>query len=177
MHSTLPASVSNWIASAAAILLLPVLLPGTLLTHVGPAIRLALIFGALNALVRPFMRYVGVPESVATYALFSVMPNVALALWATVGTQAIFFVSLGAAYLFVGAVSTANAYIALYADVFTEFSVTSFAKVSASAVRTRAFVRAFALSFARLSRFVRDVRGPGFITPVKSSASGIAAHT
>lgn len=67
--------IINWAFSATAIFLAAYLLPGIHLTNFATAFVVALVFGILNAIVRPILIVLTLPVNILTLGLFTFVIN------------------------------------------------------------------------------------------------------
>ena len=88
----------RWLINALAVLLAAYVIPGIAVSDFYAAIIVALMFGILNALVRPLLILLTLPINILTLGLFTLVIN-ALLLW-FVGTvvQGFTVASFGAAF-------------------------------------------------------------------------------
>lgn len=73
--------LATWVLVAAAILALPSIVPGIVVTSFSTALLVALFFGILNAVVRPIILLIAFPITLITFGLFSFVVNAGLFWW------------------------------------------------------------------------------------------------
>ena len=88
-----------------AIVMLAMALPGVSVLNMSEAMFLAIMFGAVNAAVRPVIHYLEIPFTPLAIFIFSILPNAALALWASMTAPAIFVENAAGLFLYVSVLS------------------------------------------------------------------------
>ena len=73
--------IATWILVSLVILSLPTIIPGIEITSFGTALLVALLFGILNAVVRPIILLIAFPITLITLGLFSFVVNAGLFWW------------------------------------------------------------------------------------------------
>lgn len=73
--------LATWVLVALAILALPLFVPGISVTSFATALLVALLFGILNAVVRPIILLIAFPITLITFGLFSFVVNAVLFWW------------------------------------------------------------------------------------------------
>jgi putative membrane protein len=75
--------IVNWVISAVAILVAAYVLPGVMVAGFAAALVLAVVLGAINAFIKPFLVAVTLPINVMTLGLFTLVINAVLIMLAS----------------------------------------------------------------------------------------------
>ncbi len=75
--------IVHWVVSALAILIAAYLLPGVTISGITAALILAVVLGAINAVLKPILVLLTLPVSVVTLGLFVLVIDAVLILLAT----------------------------------------------------------------------------------------------
>ncbi len=93
----------RWIISAAAIFLVPFIVPGVTIESPWNALMAALIIGLINAIIRPILLLLTLPVNVMTLGLFTLVINAILFWLASTIVEG--FVVTGVVPAFLGALA------------------------------------------------------------------------
>src|SRR3989344_3256671 len=97
----------HWFISALAILIAAYIVPGVIVTPVGALIA-AVVLGALNLFIRPFLIVLTLPINIPTLGLFSLVINALLILLASYVAQGFLVDGFWTAFLFAIVISIVN---------------------------------------------------------------------
>ena len=97
----------HWFISALAILIAAYIVPGVIVTPVGALIA-AVVLGALNLFIRPFLIVLTLPINIPTLGLFSLVINALLILLASYVVQGFLVDGFWTALLFAIVISIVN---------------------------------------------------------------------
>lgn len=70
--------IINWLLYAVAIMITAYILPGVTLTGIVPALILAVVLGAINAIIKPVLLLITLPLNILTLGLFTFVINALL---------------------------------------------------------------------------------------------------
>lgn len=75
--------ILNWLLSAVVIMVSAYLLPGVIVDGLVAALVLAVVLGAINAFIKPFLVVLTLPINILTLGLFTLVIDAALIMLAT----------------------------------------------------------------------------------------------